>query len=191
MQADKSDRLHFIICYQGDDMTDYNIIKHMSHPDIELIHVTLAETRGLCYTRNVYQQHVRDDDDYILHIDSYMRFVKHWDTMLIEQIESYNDDKAVLSAYLPTLQHEWIDLPVDHQKWDAPYPLCYMEARRYGAKDYQLVFSGRRKTEYDDNPKRNVWISGHFIFSYDIVYPRLTYFFRKYAIARLENNLTK
>lgn len=50
-----------------------------------------------------------DGEDYILQVDSHTLFEKHWDTMLIniyeKALKETNNDKTILTAYLPQFSH--------------------------------------------------------------------------------------
>lgn len=162
-QADVPERLHFVVCYQNDDKTDYDILKYI--PNMNLIFVPTIEARGLCYARYLCQQELKDED-YVLHIDSHMRFVKHWDTMMIEQLENIDDDKAILSTYLAPLSADMLKLELTDSFFDKPSIGYTMTVMDYNKTFYQFSFSGRDiNRQFDTLPKRNVWVSGHYIFA--------------------------
>ncbi|MFC5472445.1 GlcNAc-transferase family protein [Paraherbaspirillum soli] len=73
------------------------------HACIQLIDVHYLKTQGACWARNKIQQHY-DAEKYTLQLDSHHRFVRHWDSLLIEMLESLRErsPKPLLTAYLPS-----------------------------------------------------------------------------------------
>ena len=84
IQADYPERIHFSICYQSDNIDDYNELMKVKNCKIK--HLKESEARGSVYARYLCQQMIKDEK-YIYQIDSHMRFVKHWDTKIIKQLE--------------------------------------------------------------------------------------------------------
>ena len=97
IQADYPERVHFAICYQSDNLEDYNELKKVKNCKIK--YLKESEARGSVYARYLCQQLIADEK-FIFQIDSHMRFVKHWDTKLIEQLLSLNDKKQYY-LYIP------------------------------------------------------------------------------------------
>lgn len=56
-----------------------------SDPRIRLMTLHAKDARGPCYARHLAQLLYRNED-FVLQIDSHMRFRRHWDTYLIEQL---------------------------------------------------------------------------------------------------------
>lgn len=117
IQADYPDRIHFSICYQSDNLDDYNELKKIKNCKIK--YLKESEARGSVYARYLCQQMI-GDEKYIYQIDSHMRFVKHWDTKIIKQLESLNDPKAILSVYPPFCTEEMMKYPLDDKIYDNP-----------------------------------------------------------------------
>ena len=166
IQADHPDRIHFAVCYQDDDMEDYN--KLLEYKNCKVSYMKLADAKGLCYARYVCQK-MLDDEDFVLHIDSHMRFVKHWDTQLIKQWYLLNDPKGVISTYLnnynvPDLFEKAVNDPV----YDKPRNGHVEVTLRYRFLDNNadwLVFVGRQFTKADGVYVRQPYMSGHFVFA--------------------------
>lgn len=58
----------------------------------KIFSVTACRNRAMCLV---------DDEEYVLQIDSHTRFQRGWDTKLLNVHQSLNNDKALLSVYLP------------------------------------------------------------------------------------------
>lgn len=75
---------------------------------IQLIDTHFHKTQGACWARNQVQQ-LFDDEKYTLQLDSHHRFIKNWDTVLIDMVESLRKDgvaKPLLTAYIPSFDPE-------------------------------------------------------------------------------------
>lgn len=162
-QADNPDRLHFAVCIQDDDIRDYLTLKNTKNTSV--IYLPLHKAKGACYARHLCQT-LLQDEDYILHIDAHMRFYKHWDTALIEELESFNDKKAVLSAYPRSLNGEYLKLPFNHPIFDIPVDGTVNYCKSFREDGKNVVFSSRDFTELDEIPKKSVWTAGGFLFAH-------------------------
>lgn len=131
VQAEYPDRIHFAICYQSDDLNDYQELKKINN--CKIIHLTKADAKGSVYARYLCQSLI-DNEKYIYQIDAHMRFVKHWDTKIINQLLSLNDKKAVLSGYPPAMTPEMFHLPLNDKIYDNPGSGIVMYA-----KDFRTV----------------------------------------------------
>ena len=67
-----------------------------------------------------------------------MRFVKHWDTKMIEQLLSTHDPKAAISFYPSNCLEEMMKLPLDDPMFDEPCDSNVLYARSF--KDYPSYF---------------------------------------------------
>ena len=65
------------------------------------------DTEGACWARHQIQLFYTDEK-YTLQLDSHHRFVKHWDELVIEMLESLRDEspKPLLTAYIPSFDPE-------------------------------------------------------------------------------------
>lgn len=121
--ADNPDNLHVAICWQhGDDETidlflnaGFDVLGHKEVKDFQVMEATFQkarfsiidvpylETKGACWARNFVQQ-LYDKEKYTLQLDSHHRFIKSWDTTLIDMLESLRkeSDKPLLTAYVPS-----------------------------------------------------------------------------------------
>lgn len=117
IQADNPDRIHFAICYQSDNLEDYNELKKIKN--CKVWYLKESQARGSVYARFICQ-HLIGNEKYIYQIDSHMRFVKHWDTKIIDQLLSLNDPKAILSVYPPYCTEDMMKLPLNDKTYDNP-----------------------------------------------------------------------
>jgi [Skp1-protein]-hydroxyproline N-acetylglucosaminyltransferase len=85
---------------QYDPVHDCDIVNHpfLQDPRIRIMTLNAKDARGPCYARHLAQL-LYDNEDYVLQIDSHMRFRRHWDSYLISQISLCCCDKAILTTY--------------------------------------------------------------------------------------------
>ena len=91
--AQYPDRITVGLVWQYDPATDTAI--PVSDPRIRCMTLHAKDARGPCYARRLAQLLYRNED-YILQIDSHMRFRRNWDTYLIEQLPP---GKSLLTTY--------------------------------------------------------------------------------------------
>ena len=181
IQADYPDRIHFSICYQSDNLDDYNELKKIKNCRIK--YMKESEARGSVYARYFCQQMI-EDEKYIYQIDSHMRFVKSWDTKIIEQLLSLNDNKAILSVYPPYCTEEMMNLPLDDKTYDEPADGGVMYTN--GFRDTATYFLNCNSLPInDDDPrayKRNAFIAAGNFFTYseahkEVIHDKEMYFY--------------
>lgn len=137
-QADYPERVFFSICYQGDDIRDLRELEKI--PNCKIKYLTDSETKGLCYARYLCQQMI-EDEKYIYQIDSHMRFIKHWDSEMIKQLLSFNDQKAFISSYPYDLDSKMAALPVDDKIFDQPTPPTMNVPEKFDHDSFFVKFS--------------------------------------------------
>ena len=141
IQADYPNRVFFSVCYQGDDLEDYHKLEKINN--CKAIHLWESEVKGPCYARYLCQR-LLEDEQYVFQIDSHMRFAKHWDSKMIEQLLALNDKKAMLSCYPPALTKEMKLKSFDDVAFSAPSAnrtiVNYAKRFRGPDDDYFLKF---------------------------------------------------
>ena len=180
VQADNPNRVYFSICYQGDDLEVVAELKRIKNCKFK--HLWAREARGSCYARYLCQKMI-DDEEYIFQTDSHMRFVKHWDNKLIEELLSLNDPKACISFYPPNCTEEMMLLPFDDEVFDSPANGGIMYTK--GFADNSLFISNCSfPIDNDDTraPAKNPFISAGNFFSFsqihrDILHDPEMYFY--------------
>lgn len=103
--ADHPDNLHICICLQYCRQDSFNddLKPYFNHPNIKIIGVDYIHSKGACWARNKIQQYY-NNETYTLQIDSHHRFIKGWDTKLINmyiQLQSSGYKKPLITAYPP------------------------------------------------------------------------------------------
>lgn len=98
-KADRPDDISVGICWQFDPEHDQDCFTIETRPDqVRRIDFHPKESRGVCWARNQVQK-LWAGEEFTLQIDSHMRFVPGWDTILLEMYQACPTDKAVLSTY--------------------------------------------------------------------------------------------
>jgi hypothetical protein len=74
---------------------------------VKLMDVHYNDSQGACWARNAIQQFY-NDHRYTLQLDSHHRFVKHWDSILIDMIERIRPEspKPLITGYIPSFDPE-------------------------------------------------------------------------------------
>jgi hypothetical protein len=67
---------------------------------VRVLSVDASRSRGLCWARHQAEQFF-NGEDYVLQIDSHMRFVPSWDDLMCAELARCNASKAVLSCNPP------------------------------------------------------------------------------------------
>lgn len=181
IQADNPDRVHFSVCYQSDNLEDLEKLKKIKN--CKYVHLKENEARGSVYARYLCQSLI-EDEKYVYQIDSHMRFVKHWDTKIIEQLLSLNDNKAILSVYPPYCTEEMMSLPLDDKTYDEPVDGGVMYTN--GFRDVATYFLNCNSLPInDDDPrayKRNAFIAAGNFFTFseahkEVIHDKEMYFY--------------
>jgi hypothetical protein len=104
--ADKPENLSFGICWQHSETE--NMDKYINDTRFKIISVHYTQTKGCCWARHKVQQ-LYDNEQYTLQLDSHHRFVKGWDTILINMYNNLKNNghkKPLITAYLPSYNPE-------------------------------------------------------------------------------------
>lgn len=122
-------------------------------------------SRGVCWARHQAQT-LYDNEDYVLMIDSHMRFVKNWDTVLIKELEKCSSSKALLSSY-----------PADYTPPDNlaknPKP-SFMHAQPFDV-DNNLRFRGEILNKSPEKPLHGAFLAAGFIFTRGLFIKEIPY----------------
>ena len=169
IQADNPDRIYFAICYQSDNLEDYEELKKIKNCRIK--YLKASEAKGTCFARNLYKQMI-EDEKFVFQIDSHMRFVKHYDSKLIEQLISLNDPKASISFYPPSCTEEMMTLPLDDKAFDEPCLGAIMCVKDFKKDLYPFINMQATIVNKNDKLfKKNPLISANNYFAFeDILY---------------------
>lgn len=107
--ADFPDNLRVTVAWQTSEEDKWdNLDKYLSDNRVNIIKIPYQEVEGVCWARNLVQQHYKEEK-YTLQLDSHHRFVKGWDSILIEMLESLRSKgikKPLLTSYIPSFDPE-------------------------------------------------------------------------------------
>ncbi|KDO24298.1 hypothetical protein SPRG_09935 [Saprolegnia parasitica CBS 223.65] len=90
-------RVHVGVCMQATPDDDVQFL-HPPPPNVRVHFMDAADATGPCLARYCTQQ-LYNGETYYLQIDSHMRFRRHWDAYLIEQLASCPSTKPILTTY--------------------------------------------------------------------------------------------
>ena len=99
-QCDRPHELHVAVLDQGPAPTPIAQSLKSSAGHFSYLHLHHHFSRGPSWARSVINSMLRDED-YVLQLDSHMRFDRHWDSHLIEVLEqcAQQNPKAIVSTY--------------------------------------------------------------------------------------------
>jgi glycosyltransferase involved in cell wall biosynthesis len=108
-KSDHPENLRIGICWQHSDQDVWdNLDEFKDDPRFRIIDINYTESKGVCWARNSIQQ-LYQDEKYTLQLDSHHRFVKGWDTELINMVlylQNKGHQKPLLTAYIPSFDPE-------------------------------------------------------------------------------------
>jgi hypothetical protein len=152
-KADNPGVFNFGICWQYDETED--ITQYDDKPNFRIAKHHYSQSQGLGWARNItfglYQ-----DEALMLQLDSHHRFLKGWDTMMLDDFYQAKDlcRKPVLTTYLTPFEHE-------NERYD-PTP-CLMSQYEFSS-DKLLMSRPWYIGDHKERSKviRSRTISGHF-----------------------------
>jgi predicted 2-oxoglutarate/Fe(II)-dependent dioxygenase YbiX len=171
-KAGHPERVHVGICWQYDPEHDSECFKTAEWPDqVRITPFHWQESEGVCWARHQAKQ-LWDGEDYVLSIDSHMRFAPKWDELLIRQLAECPSPKAILS------NHPAAYTPPDKLQTDAVPTI--LRAHLYSPQG-DLRIRGVNLSRAPEKPLRGAFCAGGFIFAEngfirDIPYDPYLYF---------------
>ncbi len=101
-KAAHPERIFVGIMWQYDEEEDKDcFVEPSPRPkQTRILRVKASEAQGLCWARH-YAQTLYKDEDYMLQIDSHMRFTEGWDEMMINELARCPSRKPVITQYPP------------------------------------------------------------------------------------------
>jgi len=125
--ADRPELLRFGVCFQYCEVEDSAIDGELralagGPSEIEVDRISYKEARNAYYARTRVQRLYRGEE-FALQIDSHMRMVKGWDSLLKEYI-SQCPGKPIISVYPRAYQREEFNPP---QEREGPLVMCIKE----------------------------------------------------------------
>lgn len=156
-KADRPDLITVGICWQYDPYRDMDcFVTPSPRPgQTKIISVLPWETQGVCWAR-AQAQTLFEDQDYVLMIDSHMRFIKGWDTALIAELDRCDSPKSFLSNYPPGYK------PPDDLE---PRPqFVVLRAKPFNDKG-DIRFDGESMPGFPDKPLRGAFLAAGYLFA--------------------------
>jgi len=158
-QAKDPENLSFGLILQYNNAPDTNercVDDLITKYNIRVKKFWFEDSLGGCWARN----HVADllnDETYVLQIDCHTRFIKHWDSILIEELHSIKR-KAVISYLSPSFYRNK-ELGVDYffQHIENPYIINVPKITSI-TSDYWPTFVGYTNERHTNNQNREVSI---------------------------------
>ena len=102
-QAAHPERIHVGLCWQYVEGSDpaQPALPATYESQIRVLAFEAAQSKGACWAKHQAQSLYRGED-YVLMIDSHMRFAKDWDELLLQQLQQCPSLKPVISHLPPT-----------------------------------------------------------------------------------------
>ncbi|MBW4572656.1 MAG: hypothetical protein KME31_33175 [Tolypothrix carrinoi HA7290-LM1] len=101
-QAHFPELLSFGICWQYQSESELRYIDTLKNiKNCRITSVLASKSQGVGWARSEVQK-LWQGEKYTLQIDSHMRFIKHWDILLISLLNLCPSEKPILSAYPPS-----------------------------------------------------------------------------------------
>lgn len=155
-KAQYPDRVTVGICAQADPVADKDcfVVPSPQPARTKVTAVLPRESQGVCWARALTQE-LFEDQDYVLMIDSHMRFIPNWDTELIAELARCASPKSFLSTYPPGYK------PPDKLEAD-PKPVV-MRAQDF--KDGDIRFEGEVLARTPEKPLRGAFLAAGLLFA--------------------------
>lgn len=109
LNAEFPDRLRFGICWQhaAEDKWD-TLDQYWADPRFRILDVNYKDSTGACWARNSIQQ-LYQGETYTFQLDSHHRFIRHWDTELInmlKDLQANGHKKPLITSYISSYNPE-------------------------------------------------------------------------------------
>lgn len=109
LNAEFPDKLRFGICWQHADEDEWDKLdKYKNDSRFRILDVNYKDSTGACWARNQIQQ-LYQGETYTLQLDSHHRFIKNWDTELINMLkglQAKGHAKPLLTSYISSYNPE-------------------------------------------------------------------------------------
>ncbi|WP_045222886.1 GlcNAc-transferase family protein [Desulfonatronum thioautotrophicum] len=166
-QAADPERVFAGICWQYDPEDPFDCMEPglVWTQNVRVDRVPFTESEGVCWARSRAQALFRDEE-YVLVIDSHMRFEPKWDQRLVAELKACPAKKSILSCYPPSFT-----LPLKKKYPPAIVNCAEMRPLRWPPPDErypkgsirgQLDFLALRRTY--DTPIRGAFIAAGYSF---------------------------
>ncbi len=156
-KAERPDSITVGICWQRDPELDKDCFLIPSpRPDqTKAVYFLPQEAAGVCWARH-HTQTLFGDQDYVLMIDSHMRFIPGWDRELIAELARCPSPKSFLSTYPPGYK------PPNNLEPN-PKPIV-MRAQPFNS-DGDIRFEGEVLPRTPEHPLRGAFLAAGLLFA--------------------------
>lgn len=158
--AKHPENLRFGIAWQHSYYEEWDTLsEYKTDSRFTILDIDYRDAKGPCWARHQLNTNY-NNELYTLQLDSHHRFVKDWDVVLIDMLESLRTPdcpKPLLSSYLPSFD------PKDNTFGESPW---IMEFDRF-APEGPVHFLPHNVDNWKEltAPLKSRFISGHFIFA--------------------------
>jgi Glycosyltransferase (GlcNAc) len=156
--ADNPKNLYFGICWQDDRSMFNNLKKFISCGNISLTCVDAKDTKGIGWARERAQA-LYNGEEYVLQIDSHMRFENKWDTDCKKMLSDCQSEKPLLTTYLP----DWHNLTKEQQSYH--YPMGMTACEFHPEWSMLLLCGNNEPLHLSPVPVKGAFLSSHFVFT--------------------------
>jgi hypothetical protein len=156
-KAEHPDRVFVAVCWQFDRDQDRECFRISPPNPTNTINIFFPaeRSRGVCWARWQVQK-MFDDEDYVLMIDSHMRFVENWDSEMIAELARCDSDKPFFSCYPASYT------PPDNLNPDPKVTVLKAQAfNEYGT----LRMDGTALGNKLDAPRPNAFLAAGYLFT--------------------------
>ena len=109
LNAEFPDRLRFGICWQHAEEDKWDTLdQYKDDPRFRILDVNYKDSTGACWARNSIQQ-LYQGETYTFQLDSHHRFIRHWDTELINMLkglQAKGHKKPLITSYISSYNPE-------------------------------------------------------------------------------------
>lgn len=102
--AEFPERIHFGICRQFNPADGFdNVDEFRNDPRFKIYDMPYEQAKGLPYARAIINDQLLTDEDFVCQLDSHHRFIKNWDSTLIEwyDLKKSQGFNPIICGYLP------------------------------------------------------------------------------------------
>ncbi len=97
-EASNPERIILGVHLQDTDIARKELLDQ-NYLNLKLIYTPKEQAEGAVWARNRIKRELYCGEDYFMQIDSHSRFKNNWDNLLINQFESIQEDRVVLTTY--------------------------------------------------------------------------------------------
>lgn len=99
-----------------DTEEQFEKLKTYNFPNLRVIYTPKEQAQGVVFARNRIKKELVQREDYFLQVDSHTRFRQGWDSILINQYNSIEQDRVILTTYpnhfdVPDYEKEYLNKP--------------------------------------------------------------------------------